>query len=170
MMEGSIPIGFPGGPSLTCLTCSFPPPMPVEVVGVAPPTAAEPLPRVAMAADEEGTPPAPEAGALVIVAAVPTGAADIIIAVAVATGRLVGTVTLTAGALVTAAPAWAADMACLTGKGSSPLDDMVTFGAAEMAVREVAEAERMREEEEDTAFCCCCCCCCCCCGVLGDAD
>lgn len=41
-------------------------------------------------------------------------------------------------------PVWAADMACLTGKGSSPLDEMVTLGAAEMELMEVAEVDRMR--------------------------
>lgn len=44
-------------------------------------------------------------------------------------------------------PCWAADMACRTGKGSSPLEEMVTFGAAEMELMEVADVERIREDE-----------------------
>ena len=48
----------------------------------------------------------------------------------------------------------AADMACLTGKGSSPLEEMVTLGAAETLVPEEAEPIRLDG---------------CCCGGLGEA-
>ncbi len=125
MMEGSIPSGFPGGPSFTCLMCSFPPPTPAaeDVVGGA-------CPGAVVAVEDPNTEPA----------------------IVVVTGWLVGTVTVGAGVLVV--PAWAADIACLTGKGSSPLEDIVTLGAAETA-REVAEADRIREEEEEVEFCCC---------------
>lgn len=56
-------------------------------------------------------------------------------------------------------PVWAADMACLTGRGSSPEEEIVTLGAAEMELRDVAEVDLIRDEDGG----------CCCWGVLGDA-
>ena len=60
---------------------------------------------------------------------------------------------------------WAADIACLIGKGSYPLDEMVTLGAmvaaaeeVERELTEVAEADLMREEEVAGGW-----------GVLGEA-
>lgn len=65
-------------------------------------------------------------------------------------------------------------MACRMERGSSPLLEIVTLGAAEMELREVAEVERISEEEVDEEGAeegagPPCCCCCCCCGVLGEA-